>query len=116
MQIANCKRQIDDRPLPTNPQSLIPNPSSRGFTLIEMLIVITIMLILVGAAATAMRPATEGRRIREAARAINVYLSSARNRAMETGRPCGVTFHHFHNPAAGTTTFGDLTPLERRPM
>jgi prepilin-type N-terminal cleavage/methylation domain-containing protein len=66
--------------------------SRSGFTLIEMMIVIGIMLMLVTAAATMIRPASESRRIREAARSINVYLSSARNRAMETGRPCGVTF------------------------
>ncbi len=92
----------------TNPQSPIPNPRSlhplppspfplppRGFTLIEMLIVITITLVLVAAAATHMQPAMESRRVRETARQINVYLGSARNRAMETGRPCGVTLHRF---------------------
>ena len=46
-----------------------------------------------------VRPATESRRMREAARGINVYLSSARNRAIESGRRCGVTFH-----VAGTTS------------
>ena len=86
----------------SNPQSLIPNPR-RAFTLIEMLIVISIMLIMVAAAATLMQPAGESRRIREAARAINVYLSTARNRAMETGRPCGVTFRNF--PPAGSPGF-----------
>ena len=60
-----------------------------------MLIVVSIMMLLVVAAATTFRPATESRRIREAARAINVYLSSARNRAMETGRPCGVMLRRF---------------------
>jgi prepilin-type N-terminal cleavage/methylation domain-containing protein len=86
-----------------NPQSLIPrspfpvprppSPVPRSaFTLVEMLIVIGIMLILITAAATMMPSATEARRIREAARGVNIYLSSARNRAMETGRPCGVTF------------------------
>jgi type II secretory pathway pseudopilin PulG len=58
-----------------------------------MLIVIAIMLLLVAAAATIMPAATESRRVREAARGLNVYLSSARNRAMESGRSCGVTFH-----------------------
>ena len=72
------------------PQSLIPRPASRAFTLIEMLIVVSIMMILVAAGVSVFRPASDSRRIREAARAINVYLSSARNRAMETGRPCGV--------------------------
>jgi type II secretory pathway pseudopilin PulG len=60
-----------------------------------MLVVVTIMMLLVAAAATQMRPATESRRIREAARALNVYLGSARNRAMETGRPCGVMLRRF---------------------
>jgi prepilin-type N-terminal cleavage/methylation domain-containing protein len=75
------------------------NPAPRGFTLVEMLVVITIMVILMGLAATMMRPATQSRRAREASRAVNVYLASARNRAIETGRPCGVTFY-----LAGTST------------
>ncbi|MEN6556606.1 MAG: prepilin-type N-terminal cleavage/methylation domain-containing protein, partial [Thermoguttaceae bacterium] len=65
-------------------------PLTTGFTLIEMLIVVSIMMLLVGMTAAVMRPATESRRTREAARMVNVYLSSARNRAIETGRPCGV--------------------------
>ncbi len=40
-----------------------------AFTLIEMLVVVAIMMVLVAAAATRMRPASESRRIREAARA-----------------------------------------------
>jgi prepilin-type N-terminal cleavage/methylation domain-containing protein len=79
-----------------------PSPAPRknrlrrcGFTLIEMLIVIAIMLILVAAVATIMPSASESRRMREAARSVNIYLSSARNEAMASGRPCGVTFHHF---------------------
>ena len=58
--------------------------------------VVAIMMVLVAAAATRMRPAAEARRIRETARALNVYLGSARNRAMETGRPCGVILHCFN--------------------
>ena len=65
-----------------------------------MLIVITIIVILVGMATTLMRPDTEGRRIREAARMINVYISTARNRAMETGRPCGVVLETFNGTDA----------------
>ena len=45
-----------------------------------------------------MRPDLEGRRAREAARALNVYISSVRNRAMETGRPCGLILHRLANP------------------
>jgi type II secretory pathway pseudopilin PulG len=61
----------------------------------EMLIAITIMVMLMALAATTIVPATESRRAREAARALNVYLGAARNRAMETGRPCGVILHQF---------------------
>ena len=68
-----------------------------------MLIVITIMLLLVTVGLTMMRPDVEGRRIREAARSLNVYLSSARNRAIETGTPCGVTFHNFATPGFALT-------------
>jgi prepilin-type N-terminal cleavage/methylation domain-containing protein len=74
--------------------------SRRAFTLIEMLIVVSIVLILMAVAVTMIRPANESRRVREAARAINVYLSSARNLAMETGRPCGVMFHCFGTASA----------------
>jgi prepilin-type N-terminal cleavage/methylation domain-containing protein len=76
-----------------HPSSFILHPSSfrRGVTLVEMLIVISIMAILTVAAVKLMQP-VEDRRVREAARAVNVYISSARNRAMEIGRPCGVIF------------------------
>ena len=39
--------------------------------------VISIMVIVMGLAATLMRPDLDGRRAREAARALNVYISSA---------------------------------------
>ena len=48
-----------------------------------------------------MQLAKDSRRSREAARAISVYLGSARSRAMATRRPCGVVL-----VSAGTT--GDL--------
>ena len=71
-----------------------PAPRSRlvryGVTLIELLVVVSIMLILTVIAVPMMKPAMESRQIREAARATNVYFGSARNHAMETGRPCGV--------------------------
>ena len=95
-------------PLPSLPSSLSP---ASGFTLIEMLVVVTIMMIMVAAAATMMQPASDSRRLRETARAVNVYLSSARNRAMETGRPCGVIFRHFGSlPCAMTADQCEVPP------
>lgn len=80
------------------PSALRPHTS--GFTLIELLVVVSIMVILLGLVATRMPSTKEGRRTRETARLINAYLSSARNRAIETGRPCGVTFRNFGTGAA----------------
>ena len=59
-----------------------------------MLIVIGIV-ILVTMAATIMPVGDRIRRIREAARVGNICLRFAAIHAMETGRPCGVTFQLF---------------------
>ncbi|MEX2167921.1 MAG: type II secretion system protein [Pirellulales bacterium] len=75
----------------SNLQSAIRNPQSRrGITLIELLIVIVIMVTLVAAAIPLMAPASDARRIREAARALNTYITSAQSRAINTGRPHGI--------------------------
>jgi type II secretory pathway pseudopilin PulG len=75
-----------------------------GFTLVELLVVVSIMMLLVVMAVPRMRPAMENRRVREAARAINVYLSSARNRAIENGRPWGVAVvRDANSPLSGVT-------------
>ena len=79
MQIENCKLQIESR-----------RAARRGMTLVELLVVISILVILMGVASQMMNLSVDDRRTREAARAVNVYLSSARNRAIQTGRPCGV--------------------------
>ena len=63
-----------------------------GVTLIELLVVVSIVVLLAAVALPKMRPAMQGRRVRETTRAVNVYLGSARTRAMETGRPVGVLF------------------------
>ena len=65
-------------------------PSRSGVTLIELLVVISIILLLMGLAAHNMHFAKDSRRSREAARAVSVYLGSARSTALATRRPCGV--------------------------
>ncbi len=59
----------------------------------------TIMVTLGAMMIPALRPALEGRRIREGARTVNVYLSAARNRAVEIGRPVGLIFDRDPNLA-----------------
>ena len=69
-------------------------PSSRlGFTLVELLVVVVILVTLVAVTLPMMRPALEGREMREAARQINAFLGAAQARATARGRPVGVMFH-----------------------
>lgn len=62
----------------------------RGFTLIELLIVVAIMVVLAAFLLPAVRPALEERKVREAARMVNVFFTGAQARAIERGRPVGV--------------------------
>ena len=64
--------------------------STAGITLIELLIVIVILTTLVAAAIPILSPSSNDRRIREASRAINTYITAAQTKAMELRRPVGV--------------------------
>ncbi len=73
-----------------------PSRSRRpGVTLIEMLIVISIMLLLTAMAVPMVRLILVRRPIREAARSVSDYFASAQIRARETGRPAGVWIERF---------------------
>jgi prepilin-type N-terminal cleavage/methylation domain-containing protein len=75
---------------PLREKCLPPRLRRAAFTLIELLVVLAVLMILASAAIPKLRPAMDNARTREAARAVHLYLSSARNLAMSTGRPCGV--------------------------
>ena len=62
----------------------------RGLTLVELLMVISIMVILMAVAIPRIRPAFQDRNIREASRQVNAFFSAAQARAAGTGRPVGV--------------------------
>jgi prepilin-type N-terminal cleavage/methylation domain-containing protein len=66
-----------------------------GLTLIELLVVVVILLVLTSVTIPLAMTGNEGRRTREAARLVSGFLSSARNRAIETGRPMGVQFERL---------------------
>lgn len=76
----------------------------RGVTLLELLVVVTIMLILLAVIVPRLRPMLEQRRIREASRAVSGFFYAARNRAMELGRPVGVAIERLKTqPEAAVT-------------
>ena len=81
--------------------------SRRAVTLIELLVVVTILMLLAAFTIPAMRPLTEGRRIREAVRAIDVFLTQAKTRAIVIQRPVGVILERMERVDIGDPA--DLT-------
>ena len=66
-------------------------PGSRSaFTLVEMLVVITIMLVMMGVTVAVINVSVEGERVRSGASQIQSYLAGARDRSAFAGRPCGI--------------------------
>lgn len=65
-------------------------PPRHGMTLVELLVVITIMTMLIAVAIPVMRPALKDRKVREASRQLNTYIALAKSKAVETGRPHGI--------------------------
>jgi type II secretory pathway pseudopilin PulG len=59
-------------------------------TLIELLVVIVILTTIVAAAIPIMAPAGDDRRLREASRGLNTFITGAQTRAIASGRPFGV--------------------------
>ncbi len=69
----------------------------QGVTLIELLIVILVMLMITAVTVPAISPALQGRKIREGARMVEVYLNSARNRAVADHKIVGVMIEADEN-------------------
>lgn len=84
----------------------------RGVTLVELLVVVTLLSILLGIAATAARTGTRGKKQREAARQINAFIAGARTRAVELDRSVGIEIvnNRPNEPQAGTTLYMVETP------
>lgn len=66
--------------------------SAYGFTLIEMLVVITIILILAGVTVSTINVTINGDKVRAGARQVQSYLEGARDRAIFAKEPRGVRF------------------------
>ncbi len=92
------------------------NARRRGFTLIEIMVVLVIVMLLAGMILTAIRPAIESRRMREAARTVTTMFYQAKARAVETGRSFGVMIERAENsdpqaPASRTLYFAESPPI-----
>jgi prepilin-type N-terminal cleavage/methylation domain-containing protein len=69
--------------------------SSRGLTLIELLVTIAILVTVLGAVVPMVSPNNDARKIREASRQLNGMLSQAQAQAARDGRAVGVAFREF---------------------
>ena len=67
----------------------------RGFTLIEVLVVLIIMAVLVGTAVTSLSAGLKSARLRDAARAVQQYVRHAKAVALLKQRPVVITFEEI---------------------
>jgi type II secretory pathway pseudopilin PulG len=91
-----------------------------AYTLTELLVVVTILVILVATTLPVARKVMEGNRTREASRMLQAYFAMAKARAVQTGRPCGLFFPFPAPPLGvndpnmaswGPTQFGQYWPV-----
>lgn len=80
-----------------------------AYTLVEMLIVVSIMIMLVAVTLPVAKKVMDGSQGREASRQLNAYLAMAKARALQTGRPCGL-YLPFQLPLGHTDP--SLTPAQ----
>ena len=69
--------------------------STRAMTMIELLVVITIILVLTGVMIPTIRYQYRNRALREAERQLNAFIGSAQARAQQLGRPVGIWIDRF---------------------
>jgi len=61
-----------------------------GMTIVELLVVLGVLSILLGIAATAVKTGTRGKKQREAARQVNAYIAAAQAKAVQINRLAGI--------------------------
>ncbi|HEX4142707.1 MAG TPA: prepilin-type N-terminal cleavage/methylation domain-containing protein [Pirellulales bacterium] len=86
------------------------SPGRRGITLIELLVVMVIVSIVTAATIPMLATGADQRRVREAARLVSSYISAAKSRAIETGRPAGVMIQRYAGQSFAMTLVGVEVP------
>ena len=77
--------------IPRMPATLAKRSHQRqGFTLVELLIVISVAVVLLVVAIPLAKQPLERQKVREASRQLNALISSAQARAVELRRPVGI--------------------------
>src|SRR5262249_26691516 len=84
----------------------------RGFTLIEVLVVILIILLVSAVALPTVLPALNRRQVSEAARLLQGALVGARDKAIHDNQPSGIRL--LPDPAYPITydSFGQIDPIQ----
>jgi len=93
------------------PHSAFRLPPS-GMTLVELLVVIVILTTLVGGVLPLISPNNEARKIREASRGLQTYLTQAQAEAARSGRPVGIG---IRESAAGSGVALEVFQMEVPP-
>lgn len=73
--------------------------AKRGFTLMELLVVMGIIITIVAISIPAVNTLTKGNSQRQAVNMVTAYIANARTIAMSTGRQAGVIFYEEKNNA-----------------
>ena len=68
------------------------NVRRHGLTLVELLVVVTILVMLVGVTIPLMKSVRSGSQLEAAVRKIESMMSAAKARAITNGRPAGIVF------------------------
>lgn len=78
-------------------------------TLVELLVVVTVILVLMAVSLPLIRPAIQEGYLREASRQVNVYISIAKARAVQHGRLAGLS---IERTGPGTDSTLDISIVE----